>query len=92
MPFWVTRPAIGSNARLYVDVKLDNVLVNFGEGETRFADVRLADCGGTVSADSKWAKEGHTIGAPIWRSPEALLGLSWGTLTDIWSFGTAVSV
>jgi len=44
-----------------------------------------------VPIDSKWAKEGYTVGAPIWRSPELLLGLPWGTPTDIWSFGTLVS-
>jgi hypothetical protein len=33
-------------------MKPDNVLVNYGQGETRFADVELADCGSTVHADS----------------------------------------
>jgi serine/threonine protein kinase len=70
---------------------LDNILVNHGNGETRFSDIQLADLGGTVPEDSKWAKGGHTVGAPIWRSPELLLNLPWGTPTDIWSFGTMVS-
>ena len=42
--------------------------------------------------DSKFAKEGHLIGASFTQSPEVKLGLPWGQSTDIWSFGTAVSV
>lgn len=34
----------------------------------------------------------HMIGAAIFRSPEALLGLKWSTPTDIWSFGATVSL
>lgn len=33
----------------------------------------------------------HAIGAAIFRSPEALLGLKWSTPTDIWSFGATAS-
>lgn len=44
-----------------------------------------------VSEDSKFAREGHLIGASFTRSPEAQLTLQWGTSTDIWSFGNAVS-
>lgn len=33
----------------------------------------------------------HAIGAAIFRSPEALLGLNWSTPTDIWSFGATAS-
>ncbi|RMY68309.1 hypothetical protein D0863_07213 [Hortaea werneckii] len=32
----------------------------------------------------------HVIGAGIFRSPEALLGLPWSTSTDIWSFGATL--
>ncbi|RHZ69251.1 hypothetical protein CDV55_103615 [Aspergillus turcosus] len=74
---------------VHTDVKLDNILVNYrqGQGDIRFTDVQLADCGNTVPADSAYAKEGYMIGAPIWRSPEAHLRIGWGTSTDIWSFG-----
>ena len=73
------------------DIKPDNVLVNYGQGDIRFADVELADCGNTVRVDSVFAKDCDLIGAPIWRSPEAQLQIGWGTPTDIWSLGTMVS-
>lgn len=76
----------------FADIKLDNILVNYrqGQGDIRFTDVQLADCGNTVPADSAYAKDGYMIGAPIWRSPEAHLRTGWGTSTDIWSFGALV--
>jgi serine/threonine protein kinase len=72
------------------DIKPDNILVNYGQGDVRFTDIQVADCGSTVSSDSAYAKDGDLIGAPIWRSPEAQLRIGWGTPTDIWSFGTLV--
>ncbi|PWY66496.1 kinase-like protein, partial [Aspergillus sclerotioniger CBS 115572] len=75
---------------VHTDIKPDNILVNYSSGgdETiRFTDIQLADCGNTVPATSGHAKDGDLIGAPIWRSPEAQLRISWGTPTDIWSFG-----
>lgn len=82
-----------TNADQTVDVKPDNILVNYGDGPTRFSEVKLGDCGDTYrvdpNADPK--EEGHIIGAAIFRSPEAMLNLKWGTPTDIWSFGATVS-
>jgi len=75
----------------FADIKPDNVLVNYGPGDIRFADVKLADCGSTVHSDSGYAKEGDIIGAPIFRSPEAQLQMRWHTATDIWSLGTMAS-
>ena len=75
---------------VHTDVKLDNVFVNYGQGSRRFSDIQLGDCGGVVSRDSKFAKEGHVIGAAAFRGPEATVQLPWGTATDIWSFGTAM--
>ncbi|PTU25587.1 hypothetical protein P175DRAFT_0430052 [Aspergillus ochraceoroseus IBT 24754] len=75
------------NNFVHTDIKPDNILVNYGQGDVRFTDVQLADCGSTVPADSAYAKDGDLIGAPIWRSPEAQLRIGWGTQTDIWSFG-----
>ncbi|RDW79346.1 uncharacterized protein DSM5745_06198 [Aspergillus mulundensis] len=72
---------------VHTDIKPDNVLVNYGADDVRFADVQLADCGSTVPADSGHARDGDLIGAPIWRSPEAQLRIGWGPPTDIWSFG-----
>jgi hypothetical protein len=72
------------------DVKLDNVLVNYGQDDVRFADVQLGDCGSTCHVDHKYAKGAALIGAPIWRSPEVMLRLpsGWNTATDIWSSNT----
>ncbi|GJC94486.1 serine/threonine protein kinase [Colletotrichum higginsianum] len=78
---------------VHTDIKLDNIFVNLGQknGDSeRLTAIQLGDCGGVVSKDSKFASEpGHLIGASFTRSPEAQLGLPWGTATDIWSFGNA---
>ncbi|KAK2736679.1 hypothetical protein FQN55_001529 [Onygenales sp. PD_40] len=77
------------------DVKMDNVLVNFapspqgGDGQ-RFTDIQLTDMESTVHISSRYCQDHDGIGTPIWRSPEAQLGLQWGPPTDIWSFGTMV--
>jgi len=75
-----------------LDVKLDNIFVNYGRGDRRFSEIQLGDCGGVVSTDSRFAREGHLIGATFTRSPEAMFQLSWGTPTDVWSFGNVVRV
>lgn len=67
------------------DVKPDSILVNYGENENRFRDIKLADCGDSTHVDS--VVEEHIIGATIFRSPEAMLNLIWGPPTDIWSLG-----
>ncbi|SPQ24303.1 efde4d8b-ad32-4ca6-a2f4-90d746543e82 [Thermothielavioides terrestris] len=74
---------------VHTDVKLDNIFVNHGQDQ-RFSTIQLGDCGGVVSEDSDFAKEGHLIGAAFTRSPEATFQLPWGTATDIWSFGNAI--
>ncbi|RMD41377.1 hypothetical protein DV735_g3756, partial [Chaetothyriales sp. CBS 134920] len=75
---------------VHTDVKLDNIFANYGHGDRRFSEIQLGDCGGVVSEQSNFAKEGHLIGAGFTRSPEATLQLPWGTATDIWSFGNAI--
>lgn len=77
--------------QLKSDIKLDNVLVNYGKGDSRFAEIELADFGSTVHVDHVYCKNREIIRAPVWRSPECALGLEWGASTDIWSFGTVVS-
>ncbi|KAK1767525.1 kinase-like domain-containing protein [Phialemonium atrogriseum] len=74
------------------DVKLNNVFVNYrdGEDEVRFSDVQLGDFGSTSPQDSEWAKTGTVIGRPLWNSPEVLIETPWNTATDIWSFGTVL--
>lgn len=74
-----------------LDIKLNNVFINYGGDGQRFSDIQLGDCGGAVPEDSKFAKESHLIGAGISRSPEVIFEIGWGTPTDIWSFGNAVS-
>lgn len=71
-----------------IDVKPDNILVNFGSSESRFSDIKLADCGDSTHVDA--VVEEHIIGATIFRSPEAMLNLIWGPATDIWSLGATV--
>jgi serine/threonine protein kinase len=41
--------------------------------------------------DSTYARDGDSIGTPMFRSPEAHLQMRWGTATDIWSFGATAS-
>lgn len=77
---------------LYVDIKPSNVLVNYGIFESRFKEVQLADFGSTVHMDSAHARDGDSIGTPIFRSLEAHLQMRWDTSTDIWSFGAMVSL
>lgn len=70
------------------------MLVNYRQESkegNRFTDVQLADFGSTVHKDSGYARDGDSIGTPIFRSPEAHLQMRWGTSTDIWSFGAMVS-
>ncbi|KAI1179713.1 kinase-like domain-containing protein [Nemania sp. FL0916] len=75
---------------VHTDIKLDNIFVRYGGTYNRFTTIQLGDCGGVVSADSDFAREGHYIGTALSRSPEAALRLHWGTATDVWSFGNAV--
>ncbi|KAK0114166.1 hypothetical protein ONS95_013667 [Cadophora gregata] len=72
------------------DVKLDNILVNYSGGDIRFSDVQLGDLGVTYREDSKYAKAGTPVGAPMWSSPEIIMETPWNTATDIWSFGSVV--
>ncbi|EMD86380.1 hypothetical protein COCC4DRAFT_59806 [Bipolaris maydis ATCC 48331] len=72
------------------DIKLDNVFVNYVQNEQRLSEIQLGDCGGAVSQDSEFVKESYPIGGDFMRSPETMLGLSWGTPTDVWSFGNAI--
>lgn len=67
------------------------MLVNYGKGESRFKEVQLADFGSTVHLDSAHARDGDSIGTPIFRSPEAHLQMRWAPATDIWSFGAMAS-
>ncbi|KAI0995716.1 hypothetical protein K3495_g12465 [Podosphaera aphanis] len=83
------------NGYAHTDMKLHNVLVdlttsNDDKGDIRFTNVALADLGQSLPVDHKYVKEGITIGSPVWRSPESILGLPWNTSTDIWSFGLCV--
>ncbi len=87
-------PAQKYSLRLTLDVKLDNVFVNYGQSDMRFTDVQLGDCGGAYHVDHEYAKTCSVIGNAMWRSPEAIVQLpvGWTTATDIWSFGLCVSM
>jgi casein kinase II subunit alpha len=75
-------------------IKPDNIIVNYGTGSSRFADVKLADFGDVTRTDPKdylkVGMDGPHMGAAIFRSPEAMMQLKWGHSTEIWSFGTTV--
>lgn len=65
------------------DIKPSNILVNYGRGKKRFSEVELAACGGTVSIDSKFVKDGVPTGTNLFRAPEVHLEIPWGTVANI---------
>ena len=87
--------SLTTSANKILDVKPDNILLNEGSRSSRFTEVELADCGDATWVDPKnhlkLSVDGPHMGAAIFRSPEAMIELRWGTPTDIWSFGTTVS-
>lgn len=66
-------------------IKPDNILVKYNDGPAQLGEVQLADCGDSSPVDSNAdpSEGGHIIGATIFRSQEAMLGLRWKTSTDI---------
>ncbi|CZT40874.1 related to serine/threonine protein kinase [Rhynchosporium secalis] len=86
--------AFHEDGYVHTDVKPDNILINYSSGPHRFRDVELGDCGDVCLVNPKdhlkLGESGHIIGAHMFRSPEAMLSLRWGTATDIWSFGTTL--
>ena len=94
IPLHDSRITDTNNSKL--DIKPDNILVNYAKGPARFSDIELSDLGDVCRVDPKDHVKlggcGHAIGATMFRSPEAMLNLRWGAPTDIWSFGTTVSV
>jgi serine/threonine protein kinase len=79
------------NADCQIDVKPNNVLVNYADKSQRqITEVQLADFGSTMSERSGHAKDVDDISSPIFRSPEAQMQLPWTKATDIWSFGVTV--
>lgn len=50
---------------LNLDVKPQNVFVNLQEGDVRFSEVQLGDLDVSIPAESKWAKSGTMVGAPV---------------------------
>lgn len=67
-------------------------MVNYGNRQGCFSEVELADCGGTVSIESEFARGGVPTGTSLFRAPEVHLEMPWGTAADIWSFGVTVSI
>ncbi|KAB8276005.1 hypothetical protein BDV30DRAFT_224753 [Aspergillus minisclerotigenes] len=64
------------------DLKPQNVLVNYGQGDLRFTDVQLSNWGNSAPAYDLYTRYRDLIGTPTWRSPEAHLRIGWGTPTD----------
>ncbi|KAI1350229.1 STE/STE20 protein kinase [Xylaria sp. FL0043] len=77
---------------VHTDIKSPNVFVNFKKDQdtVRFSEVQLGDFADSYPQESKRAKSGWLVGAPIWSSPEVLMETPWNTATDIWSFGVLV--
>lgn len=65
--------------------------MNYGSEESRFSEIKLADCGGAVSIDSEFARDGVPTGTSLFRAPEVHLEIPWNTAADIWSFGVTAS-
>ncbi|KAI9734775.1 MAG: hypothetical protein M1818_006762 [Claussenomyces sp. TS43310] len=76
----------GGNGEYYTS-NPDNILVNYGTGSYRFADVQLAGFGDVTRIDPKHflkvGMDGPHMGAAIFRNPEAMMQLRWGPPTDI---------
>ena len=66
--------------------------MNYGSGESRFSEIKLADCGGAVSIESEFARDGVPTGTSLFRAPEVHLEIPWNTAADIWSFGVTASL
>ncbi|QSS56239.1 serine/threonine protein kinase [Histoplasma capsulatum var. duboisii H88] len=47
------------------DVKLENIFVNYKEGDVRFSEVQLGDLDGSYNADSSYAKAGTLVGTTM---------------------------
>ena len=89
---FMTIVSVATSPDSIIDIKPNNILVNYGHDSARFSEVQLGDCGDTCMVDPNADPlQGHVIGAAIFRSPEAMLNLRWKAPTDIWSFGATVS-
>ncbi|KOC17150.1 hypothetical protein AFLA70_209g002211 [Aspergillus flavus AF70] len=68
---------------VHIDLKPQNVLVNYGQGDMRFKDVQLSNWGNSAPAYEPYTRYRDLIGIPTWRSFEAHLRIGWGTPTDV---------
>lgn len=89
---FIARLSVATSPDNIIDIKPDNILVNYGLDSARFCEVQLGDCGDACIVDPNADPfQGHVIGAAIFRSPEAMHNLRWKAPTDIWSFGATAS-
>ncbi|KAI4123665.1 MAG: hypothetical protein LQ338_005155 [Usnochroma carphineum] len=74
----------------YTDIKPNNILANFGSGESLIGDIKLADFGDSVPEDVSTNNGQHVVGATVYRAPEMMLNARWTTAIDIWSLGATL--
>ncbi|KAK2763495.1 hypothetical protein FQN53_007327 [Emmonsiellopsis sp. PD_33] len=72
---------------VHTDIKPNNILIEHDQSMASFSNPKLSDLGDSVSLQTT---ANHRFGAPIFRPPEALLGLPWSQSVDIWSFGVTL--
>jgi len=84
--------SIATSSNSIIDIKPNNILVNYGRNSARFSEVQLGDCENTCMVDPNANPlQDHVIGATIFRNLEAMLNLRWRTPTNIWSFEATIS-
>lgn len=78
-----------------VDIKPDNILVNWTqdeEGNKTVTDVALGDFDIAFKSEAGESRETpYAIGNVMWRSPEGQTGRGVAKASDIFSFGLVVS-
>lgn len=76
--------SIATSSNSIIDIKSNNILVNYSCDFARFSEVQLGDCEDTCMVDPNANPlQDYVIGAIIFRNPEAMLNLRWRTSTNI---------
>lgn len=72
---------IHSLHRIHRDMKSDNVLIN------QRGDVKITDFGFSAQLTGTKESRNTMVGTPYWMAPEVILGNSYTSAVDMWSFG-----